>query len=82
MATGNQISSSKPKKEVIENVNELLENAELWTLVRTDKEGFVHVHADSEINFLSLLLCVFKDRPELKDDLDMMLKFEAQKTDK
>ena len=82
MATENQISSSNPKKEVMENAKELLENAELWALVRTDKEGFVHVHADNEVTFLSLLLCVFKDRPELKDDLDMMLKFETQKTGK
>jgi hypothetical protein len=28
------------------------------------------------------MLCVFKDRPELKDDLDMMLKLEAQREDR
>jgi len=79
MATGNQTALKNPKKEVMENATELLENAELWTLIRTDKEGFIHVHADNEVTFLSLMLCVFKDRPDLKDDLDMMLKLEAQK---
>lgn len=78
MATGNQTAPSNPKKEVMENASKLLENAELWTLVRTDKEGFIHVHADNEVTFLSLMLCVFKDRPDLKDDLDMMLKLEAK----
>jgi hypothetical protein len=81
MATGNQTALSDPKKEVMENASKLLENAELWALVRTDKEGFIHVHADNEVTFLSLMLCVFKDRPELKEDLDMMLKLEEQKTD-
>jgi hypothetical protein len=78
MATGNQTAPSNPKKEVMENASKLLENAELWALARTDKEGFIHVHADNEVTFLSLMLCVFKDRPDLKDDLDMMLKLEAE----
>jgi hypothetical protein len=82
MATGNQISSSNPKKEAMENAKRLLEKAERWTLVPTDKDGFIHVHADNEVPFLSLMLCVFKDRPELKDDLDMMLKLEAQREDR
>ena len=79
MATQEHTSSANLKEDVIKNAKELLKDAELWTLVRADKEGFVHVHTDNQVNFLALMLCVFKDNPELKNDLDMMLKFEAQK---
>ena len=79
MSTGNQTAQLTEKENVIQNSKELLEHAEMWTLVRTNKDGSIHLHAESEVNFLALMLCVFKDRPDLKEDLDMMLKFEAQK---
>ena len=79
MATGRNTISKNPKEDVIKNVNQLLEPAELWALVRTDEKGFIHVHADNQVNFLALMLCVFKEHPEMKEDLDMMLKMEAQR---
>ena len=72
----NDTISINPKADVIKNAKDLLEKAELWTLVRTDEKGFVHIHADDQVNFLALMICVFKEQPELKKDLDMMLKME------
>ncbi|BDS10948.1 hypothetical protein [Aureispira anguillae] len=68
------------KANVAKDIHHLLNGAELWALLRTDKNGFVHVHTDSETDFMALVLCIFKDRPDLKDDLDMMLKFEKNIT--
>ena len=79
MKENNNTISINPKEDVIKNAKDLLEKAELWTLVRTDEKGFVHVHADNQVNFLALMLCVFKEQPELKEDLDMMLMMEAQR---
>lgn len=78
MSTSNKNAQLTEKQKVIQDSKALLEEAELWTLVRTDKDGSIHVHADSQVNFLALMLCVFKEEPDLKEDLDMMLKLEAQ----
>jgi uncharacterized protein YutE (UPF0331/DUF86 family) len=78
MSAGNQNNQLTEKDKVIRNSKELLEHAELWTLVRTDENGFVHVHADSEVDLLGMLVSMFQGRPDLKEDLDTMLKMEGQ----
>lgn len=67
------------KNNVIQDIQNILGKADLWAVLRTDEQGYLHVHTDNETSFLALALCVFKDRPDLKEDLDMMLLFEAQK---
>jgi len=77
MASGNQKPELSAKDHVIQNSKKLLDQAQLWALIRVDEKGAIHIHAESKTQFLALMLGVFTEEPELKEDLDMMLKFEA-----
>ena len=82
MADNKQHSPFSAKDYVMQHSKQLLKEAPLWALIRTDKNGAIHIHTESKAQFLALMFGVFKEEPELKEDLDMMFKFEAQRIKK